>query len=56
MSDVGWKKVFKDKVLAPLVIGAIMMTIGQVFEIQEIFWSGIGVAFVGWYFVFRGRD
>ncbi len=53
---MSWKKVFKDKILAPVVIGTIIITIGAFFDIKELSWMGIGVALVGSYFLFRGRD
>ena len=49
------KNLFKNKILAPVVIGTIIMTIGAFFNIQELSWIGIGVALVGSYFLFTGN-
>ena len=49
------KNLFKNKILAPVVIGIIIITIGAFFEIRVLFWLGIGVALVGSYFLFTGN-
>jgi len=51
-----WKNLFKNKILASLTIGTIIILIGSLFHIQELIWIGVGTTIPGWYFIFRGND
>ena len=46
-------KLFTDKVLAPLFLGAIIAVVGIFFESDPIIWIGTGIHCFGWFVMLR---
>ena len=49
----GWKTLFTDNVLAPLVIGHIIGGIGYIFENDTMGWIGVAFIVYGFYLMLR---
>ena len=47
------KKMFTDKVLAPLVIGAVIGGVGYIFEYDPLMWIGSGIMGFGFFVMLR---
>ena len=49
----GWKALFKDNILAPLVIGHIIGGVGYVIENETMVWIGVAFIVYGFYLMIR---